>query len=87
MSLLTVSHLNKSFDQFEALSEINLTLQSGEFVALVGASGCGKSTLLRIIGGLETRAARWKSTTPPLPAPAVTVPWCSRITASTPGSR
>lgn len=57
MSLLTVANLHKSFEQFEALADINLTLQSGEFVALVGASGCGKSTVLRIIGGLETRSA------------------------------
>lgn len=57
MSLLSVSHLSKRFAGFEALREINLSLESGEFVALVGASGCGKSTLLRIIGGLETRSA------------------------------
>jgi NitT/TauT family transport system ATP-binding protein len=57
MSTLLVSYLNKRFGAFEALRDINFTLQSGEFVALVGASGCGKSTLLRIVGGLETRSA------------------------------
>jgi NitT/TauT family transport system ATP-binding protein len=35
-----------------ALSEVDLTIGSGEFVSLLGPSGCGKSTLLRIIGGL-----------------------------------
>ena len=40
---------------FEALSPIDLAVDPGSFVAIVGASGCGKSTLLRIIAGLETR--------------------------------
>src|SRR5688572_15481104 len=35
-----------------ALSDINLTIQPGEFVSLIGPSGCGKSTLLRVIGDL-----------------------------------
>jgi NitT/TauT family transport system ATP-binding protein len=36
----------------EALSDINLTVGSGEFLTLIGRSGCGKSTLLNMIGGL-----------------------------------
>ncbi len=36
------------------LSDINLTVNDGEFMVLVGPSGCGKSTLLRLISGLET---------------------------------
>jgi len=37
-----------------ALKDIDLTVEDGEFVTLVGASGCGKSTLLRTIAGIET---------------------------------
>jgi multiple sugar transport system ATP-binding protein len=39
------------------LRRINLTVNDGEFMVLVGASGCGKSTLLRLIAGLETLTA------------------------------
>ena len=40
-----------------ALDDINLHVESGEFVCLVGASGCGKSTLLSIIAGLQEQTA------------------------------
>jgi multiple sugar transport system ATP-binding protein len=39
------------------LRRVNLTVNNGEFMVLVGASGCGKSTLLRLIAGLETLTA------------------------------
>ena len=39
--------------RFTALKHINLTVEEGDFVALLGPSGCGKSTLLRIITGLQ----------------------------------
>ncbi len=54
---LTINHVAKYFDlkggSVEALRDINLTINKGEFVCLIGASGCGKSTLLRIIAGFE----------------------------------
>lgn len=53
---LEIRALGKVFPRGEsgvqALDKINITVESGEFVSLVGASGCGKTTLLRIVDGL-----------------------------------
>ncbi|MEY3400527.1 MAG: hypothetical protein RLZZ86_124 [Cyanobacteriota bacterium] len=45
--------LHKSFGNKTVLKEINLEIQPGEFVAIVGRSGCGKSTMLRLVAGLD----------------------------------
>jgi NitT/TauT family transport system ATP-binding protein/sulfonate transport system ATP-binding protein len=55
--ILHVAGVDKTFrtagGPVEALHEIDLTVEQGELVCLLGASGCGKSTLLRIIAGFE----------------------------------
>jgi ABC-type nitrate/sulfonate/bicarbonate transport system ATPase subunit len=56
---------HKRFDaDSHALNDINLTIEDGEFLAILGRSGSGKSTLLRVIAGLETLTAgtvEWSS--------------------------
>ncbi|MBB6443585.1 ATP-binding cassette domain-containing protein [Bacillus benzoevorans] len=51
--ILKLSNIGKSFANKEVLRNIDLQVNPGEFIAIVGKSGCGKSTLLRIIAGLE----------------------------------
>ena len=52
--MLHIKNLHKQFPNgFLALEGINLTIEPGEIVSLVGTSGCGKSTLLRILAGLD----------------------------------
>jgi putative ABC transport system ATP-binding protein len=61
MSLITLSNLRKVYTETAsdvvAVDSIQLTLEAGEFAALVGPSGCGKTTLLNLIGGLDRPSA------------------------------
>ncbi len=51
--ILRLENIHKSFDNMEVLKGINLDIEQGEFITLLGSSGCGKTTTLRIIAGLE----------------------------------
>ena len=57
MNILVTENLKKYYDmgevQVKALDGISLSIQSGEFLAIVGSSGSGKSTLLHMLGGLD----------------------------------
>lgn len=48
-----VEGVSRRFADFQALSDIHLTVREGEFFSLLGPSGCGKTTLLRILAGLD----------------------------------
>ena len=52
--IISLSGVSKSFGSTHVLKEINLDVNPGEVVVLIGASGSGKSTVLRIMAGLET---------------------------------
>ncbi|TFD96620.1 ABC transporter ATP-binding protein [Jeotgalibacillus sp. R-1-5s-1] len=49
-----IQQIRKSFGSFEALKSISLSIEKGEFIAILGPSGCGKTTLLRLIAGFDS---------------------------------
>lgn len=51
--MIRVHHLSKKFGELEVLKDINLTIEEGEVVCVIGPSGSGKSTFLRCINQLE----------------------------------
>lgn len=89
-AVLSVKGIKHGYDKTHGevliLDDVNLTLQEGEIVALLGRSGSGKSTLLRIISGLITPGSGsvsiWasRSTGPPKASQ-----WCFRPLRCFPG--
>lgn len=57
MNILSTMHLTKLYGKesntVKALDDVNISIEQGEFIAIIGTSGSGKSTLLNILGGLD----------------------------------
>ena len=60
MKVIELKSLSKIYNPdtipIRAINDINLSVEEGEFTAIVGPSGCGKTTLLNMIGGLDVRS-------------------------------
>jgi multiple sugar transport system ATP-binding protein len=81
----------KTYGAVYAVNDVSLTVEDGEFVALVGPSGCGKTTTLNLVAGLIPMSGgdiyigdRWSTTSTPRTG---TSRWCSRTTRSIPTRR
>ena len=53
MARVIFDHVRKAFGAVVAIEDLNLAIESGEFVSLLGPSGCGKTTTLRMLAGLD----------------------------------
>ena len=91
MPLLELRHVSLSYPTraggVQALGDMSLSIDAGDFICIVGPSGCGKSTLLRIIAGfLEPTTGEARSRGAPFMGPAPIAAWCFSSPRSIPGS-
>jgi spermidine/putrescine transport system ATP-binding protein/putrescine transport system ATP-binding protein len=67
MALLEIIQASRRFGTAApAVDRVSLSIERGEFFALLGPSGCGKTTLLRLIAGFETPDRAASSSTAPI---------------------
>ena len=79
--MIECRHIDFSYDSKTILQGIDLNIENGEFLCILGQSGCGKSTLLRLLAGLERPSAGEIRS----PGRIAIVPWSFRIIRSSPG--
>ena len=54
MNLITLENVSKQYSERQLLAQVNLLINQGDRLGLIGVNGSGKTTLLRIIAGFET---------------------------------
>ena len=77
--LIELKHVDKHYGDLHVLNDINLSVDRGEVVVVIGPSGSGKSTMCRTINRLETidsRVSRCRRKARILPACAPSWAWC-----------
>ncbi|QYE98557.1 ABC transporter ATP-binding protein [Paraclostridium sordellii] len=52
--IIKMKHINKTYDNKVIIKDLNLDINKGEFITVIGSSGCGKTTVLKMINGLNT---------------------------------